>query len=376
MRAGSRAALDVLLTDAAIEPGTVGRLVQPADRRAAGRRRLRAARAAWRGASAASAPSSARIAAGSSEVAPRKGDRRFGDRAWQESWLFHRLMQAYLALDGAAEGLVDDAGLDWRTDLRARFLVDNLLDALAPDEPPAHQPRRCSRRRSTAAARTSSRAAAGSPATPPAAGCRRWSTRAGSRSAATSRVSEGSIVLRTDVFELIQLPAHDHGEVYETPLLIVPPTINKFYVVDLAPGRSLVEHLVGQGHQVFCISWRNPDAEHGHFDFDTYAQAVLRGARRGRGDRAPRRRQRAGGLLGRDHHRGRCSAISPTRASSATSSSLTLMVCRARQRAGGHDRGAGHPSRRGRGGRRVGAARLPRRARRWPASSRGCARTT
>ena len=55
----------------------------------------------------------------------------------------------------------------------------------------------------------------------------------------------------------------------------MPPTINKFYIVDLAPGRSLVEHLVGQGHQVFCISWRNPDAEHSHFDFDTYAQAVL-----------------------------------------------------------------------------------------------------
>ena len=87
-------------------------------------------------------------------------------------------------------------------------------------------------------------------------------------------VSEGSIVLRTDVFELIQYrPAT--GEVYETPLLIVPPTINKFYIVDLAPGRSLVEYLVGQGHQVFCISWRNPDSEHGHFDFDTYADAVL-----------------------------------------------------------------------------------------------------
>ena len=87
-------------------------------------------------------------------------------------------------------------------------------------------------------------------------------------------VSEGSVVLRTEVFELIQYrPTTD--EVYETPLLIVPPTINKFYIVDLAPGRSLVEYLVAQGHQVFCISWRNPDAEHGHFDFDTYADAVL-----------------------------------------------------------------------------------------------------
>ena len=74
----------------------------------------------------------ARIAAGSSDVAPRKGDRRFGDRAWNESWVFHRLMQAYLALGGTVDGLVDDAGLDWRTDLRARFVLENLLDALAP----------------------------------------------------------------------------------------------------------------------------------------------------------------------------------------------------------------------------------------------------
>jgi polyhydroxyalkanoate synthase len=63
--------------------------------------------------------------------------------------------------------------------------------------------------------------------------------------------------------------------VYDTPMLIVPPTINKYYVLDLAPGRSMVEYLLGQGHQVFMVSWRNPDAEHGHFDFDTYADAVL-----------------------------------------------------------------------------------------------------
>ena len=86
-------------------------------------------------------------------------------------------------------------------------------------------------------------------------------------------VSEGSVVAHTDVFELIHYRPTT-TEVYETPLLVVPPTINKFYVMDLAPGRSLIEHLVGQGHQVFCISWRNPDAEHSHFDFDTYAQAI------------------------------------------------------------------------------------------------------
>jgi polyhydroxyalkanoate synthase len=55
----------------------------------------------------------------------------------------------------------------------------------------------------------------------------------------------------------------------------VPPTINKYYVLDLAPGRSVVEHLVAAGQQVFVVSWRNPDEGQGHFDLDTYASAVL-----------------------------------------------------------------------------------------------------
>jgi len=58
------------------------------------------------------------------------------------------------------------------------------------------------------------------------------------------------------------------------PLVLVPPTINKFYVLDLAPGRSMIEHYVAQGQQVFAILWRNPEQEQGHFDLDTYAQAV------------------------------------------------------------------------------------------------------
>jgi polyhydroxyalkanoate synthase len=59
------------------------------------------------------------------------------------------------------------------------------------------------------------------------------------------------------------------------PLLLVPPTINKFYVLDLAPGRSWVEHLVRSGQQVFVMSWRNPDARHARWGLATYVDAVL-----------------------------------------------------------------------------------------------------
>jgi polyhydroxyalkanoate synthase len=271
-RAASRAALGVMLTDAAIEQPSAARIVQPA--------------AAVKLASAlASHPGRvtrrvgglgselARIAVGASDVAPAKGDRRFGDRGWQESWLFGRMMQSYLAFEGAADGLVDDAGLDARTDRRARFMVENLLDALAPTNFPLTNPqvlketidrgggnlvkggrrlvRDISMGRLPAMVDTSKFQVGGNLA-----------------------LSEGSVVLHTDVLEVIQYRPTT-AEVYETPLLIIPPTINKYYIFDLAPGRSIVEYLVAQGHQVFMVSWRNPDKEHSYFDLDTYVDAVL-----------------------------------------------------------------------------------------------------
>ena len=87
-------------------------------------------------------------------------------------------------------------------------------------------------------------------------------------------LTPGSVVMRTDVFELIHY-APQAEQVREVPLLFVPPTINKYYILDLAPGRSMIEHMLAQGLQVFSISWRNPGEEQGHFDLDTYARAVL-----------------------------------------------------------------------------------------------------
>src|SRR5215471_5312389 len=87
-------------------------------------------------------------------------------------------------------------------------------------------------------------------------------------------IRSAAAILRTPVFELIQYQPTT-ATVRQIPLVIVPPVINKFYVMDLAPGRSMVEYLVGRGLQVFMISWRNPDARHAKWDLDTYGQAVL-----------------------------------------------------------------------------------------------------
>jgi polyhydroxyalkanoate synthase len=87
-------------------------------------------------------------------------------------------------------------------------------------------------------------------------------------------VTPGAVVLRTPVFELLQYePATP--KVRETPLLVTPPMINKYYVTDLAPDRSMIEYAVKHGQQVFAISWRNPGADQADWSLDTYAQAVV-----------------------------------------------------------------------------------------------------
>ena len=87
-------------------------------------------------------------------------------------------------------------------------------------------------------------------------------------------VTPGSVVARTDVYELIQYKPLT-PTVYQIPLLIVPPMINKYYVIDLSPGRSMLEFFVGQGYQVFVLSWVNPDKNARHWDLDTYGEAVV-----------------------------------------------------------------------------------------------------
>lgn len=214
-----------------------------------------------------------RVAAGRSELAPAKGDRRFGDRAWEGNWLLRRVLQSYLAIGDAVDGLITDADIDWRAERRARLTAGNVIDALAPTNFAFSNPAVIKETVDTGGGNLvrGTRRLVKDLATPPRlpATVDTSQFEVGGNLAA----SPGSVVLRTDVFELIQYkPTTDR--VRETPLLFVPPTINKFYVLDLAPGRSMIEHYVGQGQQVFAISWRNPEQAQGHFDLDTYAQAV------------------------------------------------------------------------------------------------------
>ena len=215
----------------------------------------------------------ARTALGRSERVPAKGDRRFADPAWEGNWLLRRVLQAYLAVGETVDGLITDAEVDWRAERRARLAAGNVLDALAPSNFAWSNPTVLKEIVNTGGGNLvrGTRQLVhdlGGPSRMPAT-----VDTSGFEVGGNLAASPGSVVLRTEVFELIQYkPSTD--QVRETPLLFIPPTINKFYVLDLSPGRSMIEHYVAQGQQVFGISWRNPGQEQGDFDLDTYAAAV------------------------------------------------------------------------------------------------------
>lgn len=214
-----------------------------------------------------------RIATGASALAPDGKDKRFADPAWQGSAAYRALAQGYLAWSSALHGLVDEAGMDKRDTERSRFVVSLLVDALSPTNSLAGNPAALKKLIDTGGTSLvhglenligDLASNGGLPAQVDKAKF------AVGRNLATT---PGSVVLRTPVLELIQYqPAG--GEVHRRPLLIAPPQINKFYVFDLAPEKSIVQLALGGGLQTFVISWKNPSPAEGGFGLDTYVEAL------------------------------------------------------------------------------------------------------
>ena len=213
-----------------------------------------------------------RITLGRSEEASARKDRRFADPAWTSNPVFNRIAQTYLAsaaaLQRIAEGLGDGARAE-----RVRFAVDVLTSAWAPTNFVVTNPAAIKRAFDTGGMSlvrgahnyiSDLRHNGGMPSM-----VERDAFEVGRDLA----VTPGAVVARDAVAELLQYSPNTET-VYERPVLVVPPPIGRFYFLDLAPGRSFVEYAVSRGLQTFMMSWRNPTAEQGDWDLDTYAARV------------------------------------------------------------------------------------------------------
>ena len=239
-----------------------------------------------------------KITVGRSKVAPDRKDWRFTDATWSENAVYRRVMQYYLAWAESMGAMVDSAQLDWRASERARFFMGILVSAAAPTNTLVGNPAALKRVLETGGGSIVSGLAnlvddvrhnGGLPAQ-----VKRDALAIGTDLAATP----GAVVYRDEVCEVLQF-APTTPEVRHRPLVMIPPQINKYYFMDLAPGRSFIEYVVNRGIPVFTISWRNPDARHADWDFDQYAARCTEGDRRRSRYRQERRRQRPWAVRGR-----------------------------------------------------------------------------
>jgi len=214
------------------------------------------------------------IAKGTSDIAPERRDRRFTDPAWNDNPVLKRTVQSYLAIGQTAEGLLADADLDWRDNTRLKFLLTNIIAASAPSNYPLISPAAWKAFIDTGGmsmvrgVRALISDMSSSPRVPTMVQPDAFEV------GKDLAVTPGAVVARTDVYELIQYQPST-PTVYKIPLLMTPPMINKYYITDLSPGRSMLEFFVAQGHQVFVLSWRNPGKDARDWDLNTYGTAVV-----------------------------------------------------------------------------------------------------
>lgn len=203
---------------------------------------------------------------------PDPGDRRFKDDAWTENVLFDTLKQSYLVTSGWLSDMIEQADdVDEATRAKVRFYTRQAVDALAPTNFLATNP-------------AALRKAAESKGETVVRGMDQFlnDLEAGHgrlRISMTDKdafklgeniaTTPGSVVYQNDLMQLIQY-APTTDTVAKRPVLIVPPWINKFYILDLQPENSLIKWMVDQGLTVFVISWVNPDATLKDKDFADY----------------------------------------------------------------------------------------------------------
>jgi polyhydroxyalkanoate synthase len=215
---------------------------------------------------------------GRSSLTPEENDPRFADATWRENYFFRMLGSSYRLFEEWTSRMVEATDGPWDRQARTRYLANIFTAMASPTNLFLTNPAALKRAFETGGlsvlrgGRNMARdlARGGMPQM-----VNRESFSVGEKLACTP----GAVVYRDEIFELLQY-APATPAVRSRPLLMVPPELNRYYILDLAPGRSLVEYLVGNGIQPFMIVWRNPRAGlgHGRWGIDDYLTAQARAA--------------------------------------------------------------------------------------------------
>ena len=211
----------------------------------------------------------AALLAGRKESPVDDDDKRFAAREWRENPYFNYLRQSYLLAAKYIEEVVEAAPLESQAKERTRFAARQWIDAMCPANFAATNP----------AALRAALDSKGESLTRGMANLLADATRGRisqtdetafelGRNIATT---PGEVVYENDLIQLIQY-APRTAEVAKRPLVMIPPCINKYYILDLQPENSLVGYAVDSGQTVFMVSWRNVGPEQGHYGWDDYLE--------------------------------------------------------------------------------------------------------
>ena len=213
-----------------------------------------------------------KIMTGKSDLAPDPKDKRFMDPAWAYNPFFRAGAQYYLAVQKGMKNWLEELELDELERNRANFIANIILDGLAPTNSLVGNP-------------TAQKQIINSGGLSLIKGLQNAYNDMVHNKGMVSQVdkrpftvgknvacSKGNVVYRDEIMELVQYaPATD--TVYAVPQLTIPPQINKMYINDLSPDKSVIKWQVENGIQSFVISWRNPTKEMGHWGMDDYIAA-------------------------------------------------------------------------------------------------------